>query len=201
MRNNYSVRYLILTLILFLFLSLGCQSSNMGPTIQGVVTDKKGTPVAGAVVIISIVHGNQLLMPKKGFTVALTDSSGTYSINGGSDDTGRYRITVSDDNFEPANQVVDTSATTEANFILEPRLIYEQVYKVGDEVQALDIEWCPARITMIGTEEDEGRYEVEFLQGNFKQLIRARNIRPKNAGPMETHFSCPFLIKKARQTH
>jgi hypothetical protein len=169
----------------------------MERTIHGLVTDKKGRPVGKVVVIISVVHGNQLLEPKKGFTVALTDSSGDYSINAGSNDSSRYRINVTHPNFEPASQVVDTTATSTVDFVLEPRLIYEQVYKVGDEVQARDIEWCPGRITGIryNEDEDEVRYEVEYLQSGSKELVRAPDIRPQNAGPMETKFQCPFLVK------
>ncbi|MBZ5523829.1 MAG: carboxypeptidase-like regulatory domain-containing protein [Acidobacteriia bacterium] len=181
-------RFSIGCLALISLLVTGCE-----PRIHGVVTSKDGKPVAQALIYVSAVHGHELSMA----ATELTDSSGAYSANPGHNRTDIYRIVVTSDNFEPANRVVNTAAGATVDFVLEPAVIYKGSYKAGDEVQARDIEWCPARITDLGTGEYEGRYEIEFLTGNGARLmLPPRNIRPKGAGFIDPGFACPFRVKK-----
>lgn len=170
-----------------------------GPEMHGVVTDEKGKPVSNALIIVMAVKGGRVLMPSKGLTVTSSDSAGDYSLYPGRNGTSVYLITVTDDSYEPATKVLDTKTMLTANFVLRPVVLYQQSYKIGDEVQARDIEWCPARIVNIETGEAGHSYEIEWLSGRGANLILpASHVRPKNAGPIDTRFPCPFMVKKKR---
>ena len=181
-------------MVLVFLLTIGCR----GPKIRGVVTDKDGKPVVEALVYVSVVRGNNLARTES----LLTDSSGAYSVITDRNGSRLYRVLVNHTDFEPASLVVNTDTTRTANFGLEARMVYQGPYKVGDEVQARDIEWCPARITDIGTGAYQGDYEIDFPgSGGARLMLRPQNIRPLNAGPTETRFACPFRVKIEPKTH
>jgi len=179
---------------LVFLLTIGCR----GPKIHGVVTGKDGKPVVEALVYVSVVRGNDLARTES----LLTDSYGAYSAFTGRNGSHLYRVLVNHRDFEPVSRVVNTDTTTTINFGLEPRIVFQGPYRVGDEVQARDIEWCPALITDIGTGEYQGDYEIDFPgSGGARLMLRPQNIRPLNAGPTETRFACPFRVKIEPKTH
>lgn len=179
-------------LVLLSLLSIGCR----GPDLRGRVTDKEGKPVTGANIFVSLVHGNRLSGAPSGLGTQ-TDSSGAYFFNPGHSDTNLYRINVFTDNFEPASRVVEARTSATVDFVLELAVVHQVTYKVGDQVEAREVEWCPAHIK--GVRPEDGGYEIEYDNAPTERaLLPPLKIRPRSDGSAESEFPCPFLLKKPK---
>src|SRR5947209_849733 len=168
-------RRLLGWLTIFLLIPICCQGSK----IHGVVTDKDGKPIAGALIFVSALQGDHLSFPS-GDHVTLTDAAGHYSLDPGRNKTHLYRLNISHEDFEPLIRQIDTATMKSADFVLKPIVVYNQTYKIGDEVQARSVEWCPARITDIGAGKYAGYYKIEFTdvrENAARLMLRAKNIR------------------------
>jgi hypothetical protein len=188
MRRSARLSKMLLVGLLFLPWVIGCQ----GPKIHGVVKLQDGEPADGATVVIAAVHGKSLSVPSGGLKAAVAHNGGYYSLEPGRERTSIYRITVTANNFEPASRMIDTRVSTEADIVLLPSAVYERKYQVGEEVQVKDFEWCPARVISASS----NSYKIKYLNGGGTFEVPPEHIRPRDAGPYEKEFSCPWLSKK-----
>lgn len=134
-------------------------------SVEGVITDEYGAPLADAAVVLSGYINNQ----------TLCDANGKYVFAGVYEDENVYTLSASKDFYEVASQTVTVAdADVEANLVLNDKIIApaEATAYLSDDLQSAVVEWTkPGYVAEVKKHSDAGSWTFGAEDGDATSLV------------------------------